>query len=129
MQFLGTFLREESRQHSADRSTLGCWGAGRRSLGPGGSLSPSLIWTGVRDVLVPTSVETLLMTKVQAKVASAAPLRHAGPMRAAACEASFTDTAEGTTCVHAPLALAQQPTLIQLSALVDVCKVGRQMRA
>lgn len=64
------------------------------------------------------------MTKVQAKVASAAPLRHAGPMRAAACEASFADTAEGTTRVHAPLALAQQPTLIQLSALIDVHATG-----
>lgn len=38
---------------------------------------------------------------------SAAALRHAGPVRAAAREASFADTAEGSTGVHAPLALTQ----------------------
>lgn len=65
-----------------------------------------------------------MITKVQAKVASAAPLRHTGPMRAATCEASFADTAEGTTSIHTPLALAQQPTLIQLSALIDIHAAG-----
>lgn len=47
-----------------------------------------------------------MITKVLAKAASAAALRHTGPMGAAAGEASFADTTEGTTGVHAPLALA-----------------------
>lgn len=56
--------------------------------------------------------------------ASAAALRHTGPVRAAACEASFADAAEGATGVDAPLALAQQTALVQLSALINVCKVA-----
>lgn len=55
---------------------------------------------------------------------SAAALRHAGPVRAAAREASFADTAEGSTGVHAPLALTQQSPLVQFSALINVCKVA-----
>lgn len=50
-------------------------------------------------------------------------------MWAAACEASFADAAEGAACVHAALTLAQQPTLVQFSALIDVCRWGRQVRA
>lgn len=65
-----------------------------------------------------------MITDVGAEPASAAALRHTGPMRAATGEASFADTAEGTTGVHAPLALAKQPSLVQFSALIDVCKVG-----
>jgi len=59
------------------------------------------------------------MAEVRAP-ASAAALGHAGPVRAAAREASFADAAEGAARVHAALALAQQPALVQLSALVDV---------
>lgn len=51
---------------------------------------------------------------------SAAALGHAGPVLAAAREAGFADAAEGTARVHAALALAQQPALVQLSALVYV---------
>lgn len=65
-----------------------------------------------------------MITKVLAKAASAAALRHTGPMGAAAGEASFADTAEGTTGVHAPLALAQQSALVQLSTLIDVHTAG-----
>lgn len=59
--------------------------------------------------------------------ASATALGHAGPVRAAAREASFADAAEGAACVHAALALAQQPALVQLPALVDVWGWGRQV--
>ena len=59
-----------------------------------------------------------------APAASAAALRHTGPVRAATREASFADTTEGTIGVDAPLALAQQTALIQLSALINVCKVA-----
>lgn len=65
-----------------------------------------------------------MITEVWAKTASAAPLRHTGPVRAAAGEASFADTAEGTTGVHTPLTLAQQPALVQLSALINVHAAG-----
>lgn len=64
--------------------------------------------------------------------ASAAALGHAGPVRAAAREASFADAAEGAARVHAALALAQQPALVQLPALVDVhtaCARGIELEA
>lgn len=61
-----------------------------------------------------------VITNVQANGTSAAALGHAGPVLAAAREAGFADAAEGTTRVHAALALAQQPALVQLSALVYV---------
>lgn len=70
-----------------------------------------------------------MITEVWAKTASAAPLRHTGAVRAAAGEASFADTAEGATGVHTPLTLAQQPALVQLSALINVCKVAQQTQA
>lgn len=79
-----------------------------------------------RDILVST-VSRNSLDDQQGRcrlVPSAAALRHAGPVRAAAREASFADTAEGAAGVHTPLALAQQPPLVQLSALIDVCKVG-----
>lgn len=63
-----------------------------------------------------------LTAKVRAT--SAAALGHAGPVRAAARETGFADAAEGAARVHAALALAQQPALVQLSALIDVWRWG-----
>lgn len=63
---------------------------------------------------------------------SAEALGHTGPVRAAAREAGFADTAEGTARVHAALTLAQQPALVQLSALVYVhaaCAGGVKLEA
>lgn len=65
-----------------------------------------------------------MITEVWARTASASALRHAGPMRAAARVASLADAAERTTGVHAPLTLAQQSALVQLPALINVCKVA-----
>lgn len=76
--------------------------------------------------LSPLSVENSLDDhQCAAKAASAAALRHTGPVRAAAREASFADAAEGAAGVDAPLALAQQPALVQLSALIYVCRGDR----
>lgn len=58
------------------------------------------------------------------RITSAAALGHAGPVRAAARETGFADAAEGAARVHAALALAQQPALVQLSALIDVWRWG-----
>lgn len=87
----------------------------------------ALIWSEAKDVLVSTFIGEYpprMITEVWAKTASAAPLRHTGPVRAAAGEASFADTAEGATGVHTPLTLAQQPALVQLSALINVHAAG-----
>lgn len=65
-----------------------------------------------------------MITEVWALAVSAAALRHTGPVRATAREASFADAAEGTAGVHAPLALAQQSALVQFSALINVHAAG-----
>lgn len=65
-----------------------------------------------------------MVTEVWTMAVSATALRHTGPVRAAAREASFADAAEGATGVDAPLALAQQTALVQLSALINVHAAG-----
>lgn len=102
---------------------LGC---GKEICGPEGSLgpcSPLVRSKGCTFLHFLWKIASMI-TEVWALAVSAAALRHTGPVRAAAREASFADAAEGTAGVHAPLALAQQSALVQFSALINVCKVA-----
>lgn len=103
---------------------VGVW---EGALAPKDPCVHALIWSEAKDVLAPTvsgEYPRRTITELWAKAASAAALRHTGPVRATAGEASFADTAEGTTGVHTPLTLAQQPALVQLSALINVHAAG-----